>query len=89
MTRPAHDVFLIHVPDSNTLPRLAWRHDAVVRAMHELGPHARVLRITEGELCRDMTHQFETIEPEEYPEIENQARAHTRHMTHIGAFGRR
>lgn len=72
--RESHDNFMIYVPDSETLPRLAWRHDAVVRAMDELGPKARVLRITEGELCRDMTHQFEPVVPDEYEDDDTAAR---------------
>jgi hypothetical protein len=90
MTRAAHDVFLIHIPDSQTLPRLAWRYDAVVRAMHELGPKARVLRVTEDEYCRDMTDEFKPKrEVDEDEEAGDWRGAHTRHMSRIGSFGRR
>ena len=87
----ARDIFLIHVPDSTSrLPRLAWRHDAVVRSMDELGDGARVLRVTEGELCRDVTADFLPPEPvDEYPEADDWRPAHTRYMSRIGAFGRR
>lgn len=86
----AHDNFMIYVPDSTSrLPRLAWRYDAVVRAMDELGAGARVLRITEGELCRDVTKDFTPSPVLDYPDDGDWRPAHTRHMTKTGAFGRR
>lgn len=89
MTR-AHDMYMIHIPDSDALPRLAWRYDAVVRAMHELGPHARVLRVTEGDFCRDMTEDFKfKIEPETYEDDEVADRRHRRERSHAFAFGQR
>ena len=90
MTRPAHDTYLIFLPDSPTLPRLAWRYDAVVRAMHELGPKARVLRVTEDEYCRDMTDEFKfRIEPETYEDDEVSARRHRREQARKYTFGTR
>lgn len=86
------DNFLIFVPDSTSrLPRFAWRHDAVVRAMDELGPGAKVFRITENEMCRDVTSDFQPEpEPEdEYPEAGDWRPAHSRYMARIGSFGRR
>lgn len=90
MTRAAHDVFLVHVPDSDSLPRLAWRYDAVVRAMHELGPHARVLRVTEDEYCRDMTEDFKfRIEPETHEDDEVIRRRHGAELSRKFTFGTR
>ena len=90
MTREPYDVYLIFIPDSTSrLPRMAWRYDAVVRAMDELGPGARVLRITEGELCRDLTHNFQTIEPDEYEDDETATRRWNGDRRQHFAFGRR
>lgn len=90
MTREPHDVYLIFVPDSTSrLPRMAWRYDAVVRAMDELGPGARVLRVTEGELCRDLTHNFQPSPILDYPDDGDWRPRHTAHMTKTGAFGTR
>lgn len=86
----AHDNFMIYVPDSTSrLPRLAWRYDAVVRAMDELGAGARVLRITEGELCRDVTHNFRPSEPDEYEDEEIAARRYRAEQSRKFIFGRR
>lgn len=87
------DRFLIFVPDGQSLPRIATRFHSVCRAMDELGRYARVHRITEGELVRDVTKDFEPsrrgIEPVDYEDEEIAERRHRIAQRASGVFGRR
>lgn len=58
------DDFMVYVPNGLSLPRLCIGYAAVERALDELGrTSARVRRVTEDEIARDVTSDFV---PEDY-----------------------
>ena len=86
----ARDEFMVYLPSGGVQPRHCYGRQAVERALDELGrTFARVRRITEGELARDLTHQFQVIEPDEYPDEEVSARRFRASRAAHFAFGRR
>src|SRR5262245_5401589 len=92
--------YLVFIPDSSTPPQFAYHAYGVEKAMDELGPAARVKRITTGEMARFVTQDFRPerddedepgeVEPAEVEPAEtfDRRRAHLRMMRRMGAFGR-
>lgn len=83
------DRFLVFVPDGQSLPRIALHRLAIERSLDELGRYARVHRITEGELVRDVTKDFRPSEPDEYEDEEIAARRYRADRSRAFTFGRR
>jgi hypothetical protein len=88
MPTEAKDEFMVYLTGGGAQPRHCFNRQAVDRALDELGrTFARVRRVTEGELARDVTHTFQTIEPD-YPDDDTATRRWNGERRQHFAFGK-